>query len=287
MIVLIKPNVITVIIVIAMIFACLGSLLLGAWHLGRPVSGSANEQADQDSVTLFLPGYLGSRFSFGFLLKRLVKNYHADKALVVIVKRDGRLKLYGSIKRGRCVVQVLFEDKTSRPSQQAEWLDHLCQTLQKRYRVASLNLVGHSMGCITIFWYLTHQHRNATVSIDKVVAIAGPFNDSEIARNTVAIDSIPLTAAGPIHKRPIYSALAANISQLPPTIKVLNIAGRISDSQKNDGQVSVNSAFSLRFLLKRPLGYYHEMIVRGRRASHRLLHENRLVDNSIAEFLWH
>ncbi|MFD1124014.1 alpha/beta hydrolase [Lentilactobacillus raoultii] len=254
--------------------------------LGRPIKRQGRLATEIGAVTLFLPGYFGSRFSFGPLLKRLVKNYQADKSLVIIVKRTGRLKLIGELAAKRSVVQILFEDKTSKPRQQAVWLDQICQLLKNQYQIDHLNLVGHSMGCITIFWYLTHQQQHAAVTIDRVVAIAGPFNDSEIARNTAIVDSVPLTAAGPLKKRPIYSALAANIATLPASIQVLNIAGRISDQQKDDGQVSVNSAFSLRYLLNRSLRRYHELIVRGRRASHRLLHENRLVDKSIAKFLW-
>ncbi|EEI25725.1 alpha/beta hydrolase [Lentilactobacillus hilgardii] len=282
---LMNPRLLIIIFVI--LFGLILFLIIWSIHIGRPFNNRKESQPFFDNVpTLFIPGYFGNRFSFGFLLKRLVRRYDANKSMVIIVKRNGCLRLYGNIKNQRCVIQVLFENKTSRPKQQAAWLNDICQMLETDYQIHHLNLVGHSMGCITIFWYLTHQHRKAAIMIDRVVAIAGPFNDSEIARNTPIVDSVPLTATGPIHRRPIFSALSANISTLPTTIKVLNIAGRISDRQKDDGQVSVNSAFSLRFLLKRPLGYYRELIIRGRRASHRLLHENQIVDESIVNFLW-
>lgn len=262
----------------------------GWWfvRLGKPMLSGQSSQDDADhSVTLFLPGYFGNRFSFGFLLRRLVRNYHANKSLVIHVTGNGQLKFTGTVVKNRCVVQVLFHDKTSRPKQQAEWLTKICEVLHDDYGVERFNLVGHSMGCITIFWYLTHQHRHSQVEVANVVAIAGPFNDSEIARNTRSVDSFPLNANGPTTRTPVYSALARNISDIPDNMRVLNIAGRISNYQTNDGQVSVNSAFSLRYLLERPLVYYRELIINGRHANHRQLHENRLVDDHIARFLWH
>nr|WP_279384106.1 alpha/beta hydrolase [Lentilactobacillus kisonensis] len=60
----------------------------------------------------------------------------------------------------------------------------------------------------------------------------------------------------------------------------------MSSSQQNDGQVSLTSAFSLRYLLRDPIIYYRELVIRGSRATHRLLHENRVVDAHIAKFIW-
>ncbi|GEP14646.1 alpha/beta hydrolase [Lentilactobacillus buchneri] len=124
------------------------------------------------------------------------------------------------------------------------------------------------------------------VSVKHVVAIAGPFNDSEIARSTDKVDAYPLNAKGPTKRMPIYRALSQRVFAIPRDIKVLNIAGRISNTQQNDGEVSVNSAFSLRYLLQDPAAQYHELVIRGKRATHRLLHENVIVDQEIAKFLW-
>ncbi len=277
--------ILTLLAAVALLLSILATII--GTKLGRPMHPEGQELTDKGGVpTLFLPGYFGNRFSFGFLLRRLVKRYHADKSLIIIVKKSGELKMIGQISPKRCVIQILYEDKRARPKKQAGWLDEICRTLYHRYNVHEVNLVGHSMGCITIFWYLTHQNRQAKMTIKHVVAIAGPFNDSEVARNTDSVDAVPLTVNGPISQAPVYVALAKNISALPKTIQVLNIAGRISDSQEDDGIVSLNSAFSLRYLLRRPANLYRELIVEGRQGRHRLLHENTIVDKNIADFIW-
>ncbi|MCH4164267.1 MAG: alpha/beta hydrolase [Lentilactobacillus diolivorans] len=273
------------VILICLLFVVIVKTIL----LGRPRSSKTQtvRSTPLDQVpTLFLPGYLGNRFSFGFLQNRLVSKFNANKSMVIIVNRHGKLRVIGQMNDYRTMIQVLFKDKTSRPKQQAIWLLKICQLLEAEYHVSSVNLVGHSMGCITIFWYLTHEQAKSSISVKRVVAIAGPFNDSEIARSTPDVDAYPFNANGPVKRMPIYRALSQKIAAIPPEISVLNIAGKINDEQQNDGQVSLNSAFSLRYLLQQPAHYYREVVIRGKWATHRLLHENRLVDANIAKFIW-
>ena len=236
--------------------------------------------------TLFIPGYFGNRLSFGRLINRLTRQYGANKSMVIKVDRHGKIHVSGHLAKSKVLIQVLFADKSSRPRQQAVWLSEVLEVLNTRYGVEEINLVGHSMGCITIFWFLTHQSKMTPVSVKHVVAIAGPFNDSEIARSTDKVDAYPLNAKGPTKRMPIYRALSQRVFAIPRDIKVLNIAGRISNTQQNDGEVSVNSAFSLRYLLQDPAAQYHELVIRGKRATHQLKHENVIVDQEIAKFLW-
>lgn len=257
--------------------------------LGRPnpLRNDAKPTDELEAIpTLFIPGYFGNRLSFGRLLNRLTRRYDAKKTMVVKVDRHGGIRVSGQLSQSKALIQVLFADKSSRPQQQAVWLAKICELLSTRYGVEQVNLVGHSMGCITIFWFLTHQTKMPAVAVKHVVAIAGPFNDSEIARSTDQIDAYPLNAQGPVKRMPIYRALSRRIFAIPKDIKVLNIAGRISNGQQDDGEVSLNSAFSLRYLLEEPVAQYHELVVRGRRATHRLLHENATVDEEIAKFIW-
>ncbi|WP_347339394.1 alpha/beta hydrolase [Lentilactobacillus dabitei] len=275
---------IIILLVVGLVIAAHQFRLLGKPYMS-PVS--TNISTTLDSVpTLFLPGYFGNRYSFGFLLRRLVNRYQANKSMVIYVDGRGKLRVVGQLSKYRPLIQVIFQDKRSRPQQQSKWLLFICQRLADQYGVATINLVGHSMGCITIFWLLTHHQQELPVAISRVVTIAGPFNDSEIARNTRGVEEYPNDSAGPRKRTAIYRALAKRVSAMPKGIKFLNIAGTISSGQQNDGQVSLRSAFSLRYLLRDPIIYYRELVIRGKGATHRLLHENRVVDAHIAKFIW-
>ncbi|MFK5280657.1 alpha/beta hydrolase, partial [Lacticaseibacillus paracasei] len=54
----------------------------------------------------------------------------------------------------------------------------------------------------------------------------------------------------------------------------------------HDGEVAINSSFAIRYLVKDRIKDYTEVVIRGPRAAHSLLHENRLVDHDIVEYLW-
>lgn len=272
-----------------MVLAALIFAVIKIIRFGKPKTrGTREDPLNQleGIPTLFIPGYFGNRLSFGRLLNRLAHRYGAHKSMVVKVDRHGRIQVLGTLSKSKPLIQVLFAKKSSRPQEQAEWVMAICALLHTRYGVEQVNLVGHSMGCITIFWFLTHQIRQSAVAVKRVVTIAGPFNDSEIAKSTDKVDAYPLSPKGPTKRMPIYRELSKQIFEIPKDIKVLNIAGRISNSQQDDGEVSVNSAFSLRYLLHDPATQYHEILIRGKRATHRLLHENAIVDENIAKFIW-
>ena len=74
---------------------------------------------------------------------------------------------------------------------------------------------------------------------------------------------------------------------MPADIRFLNIAGNLQNGTFSDGQVSVNSALSLRYLVRDVRRQYQEYIIRGKQAEHSLLHENEQVDQIIGKFLTH
>ncbi len=248
--------------------------------------GLADAKLDSSIPTIFLPGYFGNRFSFGFMLNRFEKKFWAKKSMVIRVGKLGNMKVQGDLANKRSLIQVIFTDHSSKAVVQANWLKDICLILNQQFNVDSINLVGHSMGCITIFWFLTHQLKDLPIQVKRVVAIAGPFNNAEVAKNTKDVENYPNGEHGPKKRMPIYDALLHSVKNIPDDVQVLNIAGSINDQVFHDGEVSVNSAISLRYILKQTAVHYRELIVRGNRATHWKLHENRNVDQTIAKFLW-
>ncbi|EHE85487.1 PGAP1-like family protein [Latilactobacillus curvatus CRL 705] len=235
--------------------------------------------------TLFIHGYRGNRYSFGHLLGRLQKAGIAKKSMVIWVGRNGRLHVDGdaALQANNPTIQVLFANNRADVQDQVRWLAAIIEHLKEAYGVTQVNLVGHSMGAITVLRYLlTSDH----AVVDKVILLAAPVNDPSIGPDTPLVFWSELTSRGPVKRTRNYNYLAVRAKYFPTAISVLNIAGELLGTNRHDGSVAVDSSFALRSLLKGHVRHYQEMLVRGPGGAHSMLHENRLVDQAIDDFLW-
>ena len=233
--------------------------------------------------TLFIPGHLGTRYSFGHMLWRLQRRYGLSKDVVAIVAPDGKVHLRGQLNLNHhAAVQVLFTDKAVRPAAQLHGLEKVIAALQTQQAFAEVNIVGHSMGGVTAVLYLLSK---PTVPVANLVTIAAPMNDLEVAQRSPILNW-RLTRTGPEHAAPIYQQFQKTIGNLPANLRWLNIAGDLLIGGRHDGEVAINSSFAIRYLVKDRIKDYTEVVIRGPRAAHSLLHENRLVDHDIVEYLW-
>ncbi|MDM8213148.1 alpha/beta hydrolase [Enterococcus hirae] len=242
----------------------------------------------QKTPTLFVHGYGGSILSFGPMLSRLQYDNAGQKSMVIYVTKTGELKVIGHLKnRENPLIQLIFLDPFADEVEQSQWIANALRYLY-RHGVMKLNLVGHSMGGVSLLRALTISQieTQSYPDIKKIVTISSPFNDLELGEDEENVFSTPLLKNGPAMQMPIYRRFRLTIKRLDPQIKWLNIAGDLEDGTKSDGSVSYNSAFALRSLLKQHLAYYHEELVSGWQGSHYLLHENPAVDKQIIDFLW-
>ncbi|WP_225422741.1 alpha/beta hydrolase [Lactiplantibacillus garii] len=281
-----------------MILIIIGVLILGIlarigvkfWQYGRPQHLKHVPEAtcaDDGAVTLFIPGYAGNRFSFGGMLQRFVTGGIANKSLVVMVDRHNQPHVTGHLDPYRPMVQVIFATPRVAVRQQANGILAVVQYLIAHEHVQTINLVAHSMGGVVLFQYLTTAAKLVNLpEVRKVVTIGAPFNDSEVGQNTYPIENHPLTKDGPAQTTPVYNYFLRTLQRLPNTISYLNIAGNIGDAAQSDGAVALNSALSLRFLLRPAIDQYQEFVVHGKNARHSRLHENYAVDRQIVQFLY-
>lgn len=234
--------------------------------------------------TLFIHGYAGNYFSFGAMMHRFARQGWGKKESTIIVFPSGEVIVKG---KQSSLIQVLFwANRRNNVDDQVMWLWKITNILKYHYGISNIDLVSHSMGCVVALKYLNKFGYDQRVSqIDKVVTIGAPFNDIEVGRRTPYIEDHPLTAHGPIQMSPLYQWMKKQNIGLPLNIKFLNIAGNLQNGTYSDGQVSVNSALSLRYLVKDVTKQYHELIIKGRKAAHSLLHENQEVDSEIYHFL--
>ena len=239
----------------------------------------------ETAPTLFTHGYRGNRYSMGHLLMRLQKTGVAKKALVIKVAADGTLTFKGpqELTASNPTIQVLFQNNHADVQDQVRWLSQIVAILKKDYDVTTINLVGHSMGAITVLRYLL---KPTAVPVKAVVLLAAPVNDPSIGPDTATVFWSELTQRGPRKKTANYNYLAKRVAHFPTAISILNVAGELLGTSRHDGSVAVDSSFALRSLLRGRIDRYQEMLVRGAGGAHSMLHENRLVDQAISDFLW-
>lgn len=233
--------------------------------------------------TLFIHGYSGTYFSFNRMLKKLTKNHLGKRTCLIIVTRSGNLYFLG---HPDSLIQVIFLENRANVHLQVKWIWKLLNCLKYNYGILQVNLVAHSMGCVSVLMYLSqygYDHRNSQVK--RVVTIGAPFNDSEVGKRTDTIENHFLTNKGPIEMAPLYRWMRIHHLGIPIETQFLNIAGNLQNGTFSDGQVSVNSALSLRYLMKNIQFQYEEHVIYGKKAAHSQLHDNDQVSSLIIDFL--
>lgn len=240
--------------------------------------------SDKMTPTLFVHGYSGNRLSFGPMIARFERAGYGRKDMVIIVDDNGSLHVEGQLRSAQPFIQVLFKNNIAPVEKQSLWLHYIMQFLYGAYAIKKVDFVGHSMGSVSILRYMT-EYRDVTdvPVVAHAISIGAPYNDHNVAQNTPIIEDLFLTDKGPVETTSLYQYFEKAMQHLPENLQFLNIAGDLKNG--NDGAVSINSVLSLRYLVENQLNY-QELIVSGRRAAHRLLHENKRVDESIYTFLW-
>lgn len=239
--------------------------------------------------TVMMHGTKGTRRSLGSMIKRLTKAKKAKKVMDIEVSKTGAITIDGELdyyNNGPApLIQVIFKESDPAEWQQGMWLNDIFTKLQLEYGVVEVDFVGHSMGGITGLRYIVdHGHDYRAIQIRKLVCIGSPFN-SEVVHES-GITKYDCDEKGPNHFHETYRYLKSYSERLPNSLRILNIYGDLKNGSKSDGVVSTSSARALKHIIEGKVNYYIEREVRGWRAQHSLLHENRQVDDLVAQFLW-
>ena len=164
----------------------------------------------------------------------------------------------------------------------------------KKEGIEQVNLVGHSMGGVSGFRYLTtfgelsaagaEALDPALPKVAKFIAIGAPFNEfiDTSSRQTIT----DLVTNGPTEASPRYQEFQGLLKQGGHRLPIELIAGQLSDEELSDGTVPTTSALAINHLLAANGYSVTEKIIKGSQAQHSQLHENQEVDEDIAAFLW-
>ena len=224
------------------------------------------------------------------------KSHATNSVIRADVSSKGKVTLLGTIKKRakNPIVEVNLQNnksifaglsnQTSAMNKSSNYIKDVITTLQKRYRFNRINLVGHSMGNLQIAYYLRNNATNAHMPhLNKQVSIAGHYNGyiGEVGAPKTTV----LNHAGKPQKMSAgYHGLLNLRKTFPQKAAVLNIYGDMGSG--SDGDVTVNSARSYRYLVSKRARSYQEKEIRGPRAQHSKLHENTQVDRLLVNFLW-
>lgn len=245
--------------------------------------------------TLFIHGYQGGPASFGGMIQRFAQKDWVSNEMVLTISPDGTVSTEGvlSKKAVNPTIQVLFADNQNNEWNQAEWIRQALLYLKKE-GIEQVNLVGHSMGGVSGFRYLTtfgelsaagaEALDAALPKVAKFIAIGAPFNEfiDTSSRQTIT----DLVTNGPTEASPRYQELQGLLKQGGHRLPIELIAGQLSDEELSDGTVPTTSALAINHLLAANGYSVTEKIIKGSQAQHSQLHENQEVDEDIAAFLW-
>ncbi|AVK61219.1 alpha/beta hydrolase [Lactobacillus sp. CBA3605] len=271
---------------------------LGLWGLVvlslAGLSGCGRAQRTQSTTTyvptLFFHGWGSSYHAEQHMARAALRAGVTQTVVRATVSKRGTVKLNGRFHANdsRPIVEVDYQDnRNANYRTDGRWAKNVVVTLQRRYRIKSFNMVGHSMGNMAIVYYLLANGQNKQLpKLRKQVDIAGHFN------GILGVDDQPnqmhLTPSGqPLKMNHDYQDLLTLRKTYPKNqIKVLNIYGDKGDGSHSDGSVSNASSQSLKYLVVSRAKTYQEQKIKGPKAQHSKLHANQQVDRLLINFLW-
>ncbi|WP_251575355.1 alpha/beta hydrolase [Limosilactobacillus agrestimuris] len=209
------------------------------------------------------------------------------------VTNNGKVTLHGNMHRGAInpIVEVNYENNRQLDfNKHGEYATNVVKMLKERYGINKINMVGHSLGNISIIYYMLRNGQNKDMpKLEKQVDIAGHFGGltfDGIPEGIAQPAGMKLNSAGkPNHMNATYKQMTAARKAYPKgQVAVLNIYGDIGNH--TDGRVTNASSRSLQYLVASRAKSYTELKVTGKNAQHSKLHDNKQVDQALIKFLW-
>ena len=258
-----------------------------AAHINQKQVTTTPKEVKAYPVTLFFHGYGGTKHSMGGIIQRLCSRYQATHTLDLTVNTDGTIQTSGTFEQADkpVLINVLFADNKNNEWNQAEWIYQALQFVKAQYHVEKVNVVGHSMGGVSLFRFLeTYQNQGELPTVEHFISIAAPLNEFLDTSNEQSVDG--LLQQGPTQISPRYQDFQNNIANFPKNVQVSLFAGQLSASDLSDGTVPLTSALAVNQLLSSQQIPVETFVFKGVLAQHSALHANPKVDKRIAEILW-
>ena len=248
---------------------------------------NSSDYIQSRTPTLFFHGYGSSANAEKHMVEAARQAGVTQTIITATVDSHAQVTLKGDIPKNAVnpIVMVEFKDnRNANYAQDGEYAAAVVRELQARYGFKKMNFVAHSMGNMSILFYLL-EHAQELPQLQKQVNIANHVNGLEgmdLPANLTILDS---KTGQPSAMSDSYQKLLGLREIYPQDqVDVLNIYGDFKN--QSDGSVLNVSSRSLKYLVIDNAKSYQEKRVTGPLAQHSQLHENPEVDRLLIDFLW-
>ena len=250
---------------------------------------NSSDYIQSRTPTLFFHGYGSSANAEKHMVEAARQAGVTQTIITATVDSHAQVTLKGDIPKDAVnpIVMVEFTDnRNANYAQVGEYASAVVRELQARYSFKKMNFVAHSMGNMSILFYLLEHAQNEELpQLQKQVNIANHVNGLEgmdLPANLTILDS---KTGEPSAMSDSYQKLLGLREIYPQDqVDVLNIYGAFKN--ESDGSVLNVSSRSLKYLVIDNAKSYQEKRVTGPLAQHSQLHENPEVDRLLIDFLW-
>ena len=250
---------------------------------------NSSDYIQSRTPTLFFHGYGSSANAEKHMAEAARKAGVTQTIITATVDSHAQVTLKGDIPKDAVnpIVMVEFADnRNANYAQDGEYASAVVRELQARYGFKKMNFVAHSMGNMSILFYLLEHAQNEELpQLQKQINIANHVNGLEgmdLPANLTILDS---KTGQPSAMSDSYQKLLGLREIYPQDqVDVLNIYGDFKN--ESDGSVLNVSSLSLKYLVIDNAKSYQEKRVTGPLAQHSQLHENPEVDRLLIDFLW-
>ena len=283
----------TISIVGVIIIGIIAIITYNVWHRAQ----AAKQFVQSDTPTIFVHGW-GSSAHAEEKMANAAKHAGVTNTIVrANVDRQGKVTFNEAIPAHAInpIVEVNLADNKLRGytsnypagyKHGATYVKNVVLTLERQHHYRAINLVGHSMGNLEIINYINDNNDDPNLPrVAHLVAIAGHYNG--LIGQKTAESPINQQTGEPQRKDATIKPLMTLRNTFPTNTRVLNIYGDKKDGSHSDGDVPVNSAKTLKYIINGRAKSYQEVEIKGANAQHSKLHNNSQVNRELINFLWH
>lgn len=194
---------------------------------------------------IMVPGTNGDVDRFDSLIDSLKQKQKNVDAIKITVNTDDSITATGKFtkKTQRPIIIIAFEDGSD-PSlpKQSRWFQLALAYAEEQYTFNTYDYLGYSNGGLVITGYLENEQKNNDPSLNHLVTLGTPYNDTSWEYNT---DSDTFTK--PKADSDLLRYYLKNTQNIPKNITMYNIAGNV-DKQNTDTTVPLTSVLAGRMI---------------------------------------